>query len=217
MRRFWTAAEHALLDARYPHERTDKIAADLGRDVKAVYAMANCRGLRKTAVYLSSPEAHRFDGVKGIGTRFAKGLEPWNKGTHWTAGGRSAETRFRPGNYSARWDREAYCVGALRINSDGGLDMKVRDGLRAWMPLARWTWEQERGPIPKGMSVRYANGDTHDCRIENLYLATRADLMRANMLHNYPKHIALAIQAVGVLHRQINKRTGNGTKHRNAA
>lgn len=210
-RRFWTTAEHAALEARYPHERTDVIAADLGRDVRAVYAMASLRGLRKTAAYLASPDAHRLDGIKGMGTRFQMGHVTWNKGLAWDSGGRSHETRFRPGNVSKRWDREAYCIGALRINTDGGIDIRVREGLRAWEPFSRWTWEQERGPVPKGMVVRFRNGDTHDCRIDNLYLMSRVDLMRANTLHNYPKDIARAIQLVGALHRQINKRDRHGT------
>ncbi|MCC7041073.1 MAG: HNH endonuclease [Burkholderiales bacterium] len=216
-RRPWAPADFALLDARYPHERTDVLAAALGRPVKRVYAMAYLRGLRKSAAYLASPDAHRLDGIKGMRTRFAKGNVPWNQGTHWTAGGRSAETRFKPGNVSKRWDLAAYCVGALRINADGALEMKVREGSRSWISLARWTWERQRGPIPKNMAVRYNNGDTHDCRIENLRLCTRADLMRENTIHNYPKEIVLAVQLVGALHRQINRREGHGTKHREPA
>jgi hypothetical protein len=212
-RKFWSPAEYAALDARYPHERTDAIAKDLGRALKSVYAMASLRGLRKTAAYLASPDAHRLDGVKGMGTRFAKGLVPWNKGKAWDSGGRSHETRFTRGTIPP--NRQA--IGALRVSSDGVLDIKVRDGLRGWEPLSRWTWERERGPIPKGMAVRFRNGDPHDCQIDNLYLATRADLMRANTIHNYPKEVALAAQLVGALNRQINKRNRDGTKHRNAA
>lgn len=208
-RRFWTPAEYALLDSRYPHERTDVIAKDLGRALKSVYAMASLRGLHKTAAYLASPDAHRFDGVKGVGSRFAKGLVPWNKGMRWDSGGRSHATRFKPGTVPPNRQE----VGALRITSDGVLEIKARDGLRGWEPLSRWTWERERGPIPKGMAVRFRNGDPHDCQIDNLYLVTRADLMRANTMHNYPKEIALAIQLRGALNRQINKRNRNGARH----
>lgn len=35
-RRFWTSAEYALLDSRYPHERTDVIAKDLRFDSNAL-------------------------------------------------------------------------------------------------------------------------------------------------------------------------------------
>lgn len=214
MRRFWTAAEIAALRARYADELTATIAAGLGRDARGVYMKAHSLGLRKSAAFLAG--AGRF--LKGVrrspATEFQPGLTPWNKGTHWTAGGHSAETRFRKGNVSKRWDPEVYIIGALRINADGQIDMKVRTGLRAWDSLARWTWEHERGSIPKGYAVRFHNRDTHDCRIENLYLCSRGDLMRENTYHNYPKPIARAIQLRGALMRQINKREGHGKADR---
>jgi hypothetical protein len=214
VRRRWTDAEVATLRARYADELTATIAADMGRTAKHVYMKAHQLGLHKSAAFLAS--AGRF--LKGVrrspATEFAKGMTPWNKGTHYVAGGRSAETRFRKGNVSKRWDPEAYAIGALRINADGCLDMKVRTGPRAWDSLSRWTWEHERGPIPKGYAVRFHNRDTHDCRIENLYLTSRADLMRENTVHNYPKPIARAILMRGALMRQINKREGHGKADR---
>ena len=207
-RRYWTPAETRAVKRRYPHEPTADIARDLGRSVVTVYQRAALLGLSKTAAYLASPAAHRLDGVKGMGTRFQKGSTPWNKGTHWTAGGRSALTRFKPGNVSKRWDPEVYVIGALRINTAGGLDIKVRKGLRAWDSLARYVWTTERGPIPKGYVIRVKNGDQDDTRIENLECISRVENMRRNTYHRYGKEIARVIQLRGALTRQINKRTG---------
>lgn len=115
------------------------------------------------------------------------------------------ETQFKKGNVSKRWDPEIYIIGALRINSYNELDIKLRTGLRAWYSMARWTWETVRGPIPKGMVVRFRNGDKHDTRIENLRLGTRREVMLENTLHNYPKPIAAVIQLRGALNRRINR------------
>lgn len=209
MRRYWTNAEVSRLRKLYPHHPTAKVAAVFGRPIRAVYMKANGLGIRKGAAYLASPEAARLrrgDG-RGLASRFPKGHTPWNVGRKgWTAGGRSAETRFRKGNYSKRWDREIYCVGALRVNADGGLEIKVREGLRSWVSLARYVWEGERGRIPQGGVIRPLNGDPHDTRIENLRIGSRADLMRENTYHRYPKEIARLIQLRGALNRQINKR-----------
>ncbi len=204
-RRFWTPHEIRTLARYYPHRLTADVARRLKRQAPHVYAKASSLGLRKSAAFLASPAAHRLDGEKGRGTRFNHGHIPWNKGIAYEAGGRSIETRFKPGQRSVRWDSEIYCIGALRINSDGGLDMKLHDGPRCWQPLSRYVWATERGPIPRGLCVRFANGDGHDTRIENLYLATRANLMRANTVHNYPKPIALAVQLRGALNRRINR------------
>jgi len=206
-RRRWTAAEDRLLRKKYPHMPTADLVPMLpGRTLTTIYQHAKLIGLKKTQAYLNSPAAHRLDGVKGMGTRFQKGLEPWNKGTHWTAGGRSAETRFKKGNRSKRWDPEDYCVGALRISTDGELQIKFKEGARAWVRLARFVWETERGRIPENGVVRAINGDEDDCRIENLRLTTRKELMDENTYHKYPKEITSLIQLRGALQRQINKR-----------
>lgn len=210
-RKPWTTAEDRLIRQRFPHEPTvDLMPALPGRTLSTIYQRGYRLGLKKTAKYLASPAAHRLDGVKGMGSRFQKGQKAWNKGLHYMPGGRIRDGWFKKGQISVRWDQDAYCVGALRLNSDGGLDIKVlphgnRPGLYAWEPLARYVWRTERGPIPKGMAVRAINGDLDDTRIENLYLATRADLMRQNTIHNYPKPIARAVQLRGALNRKINR------------
>ena len=212
----WTAAEERVLRRRYPHDPTvDLLPALPGRTLTTVYQRANILGLRKTAEYFASPAAKRLDGVKGAATRYPKGHVPANKGLRrpgWFRG-RMRETQFKKGNYSKRWDRDAYCVGALRINTDGGLDIKVREGLRAWDSMARFTWETERGPIPRGHVVRAINGDPHDTRIENLRLATRGAVMRENTLHNYPKPLVQAIQLRGALNRRINDMEKERAEH----
>lgn len=218
MRKPWTAAEDRLLRAKYPHMQTKKLLPLLpGRLLTAIYQHARTIGLVKTPAYLASADACRLRSGKNVGSahRFPKGHEPWNAGMKgWQAGGRSKATQFKRGGHSARWDPEVYCVGSLRINTDGGLDIKVKEGLRAWEPLARYVWRTERGPIPKGSVIRFVNGDTHDTRASNLRLGSRADLMRENTLHRYPKDIARLIQLRGALNRQINKRTRNEQQHR---
>lgn len=211
----WSAADLRVLRKLYPNTPTKDIAAKLGRSLGPVYQTAARLGLKKSAAYLASPAASRLRRGDNVGAarRFPKGNVPWNKGVHWVAGGRSAETRFKPGQRSIRWPVEDYPIGALRINSDGGLDIKVREGLRAWDSMARWCWESERGPIPRGMVVRPINGDAHDTRIENLRLATRAEVMRDNTLHNYPKPIARAIQLRGALNRRINRLQREHAEH----
>lgn len=205
----WTKAEDRLLRAKYPHMQTAKLLPLLpGRTITTIYQHAMKLGLHKTAAYLASADACRLrrGGNVGSAHRFHSGQTPWNKGTHWTAGGRSALTRFKKGQRSARWPIEDYSIGALRINTDGQLDIKVKEGLRAWYSMARWVWMTERGPIPKNGVIRTLNGDQHDTRIENLRLTTRGELMRENTYHRYPKEIGRLIQLRGALQRQINKR-----------
>lgn len=214
-RRYWTKDEDRELRRRYPHEPTADIARDLKRGISAVYQRAITRGMRKTAAYLASPAAHRLDGVKGMGTRFQPGHQSWNKGTHWTAGGRSKLTRFKKGNWSKRWDMEAYALGALRITTDGYLLIKATPerSRHSWKLMARYVWETERGQIPPDHVIRFSNGDPHDTRIENLELITRAEHLARNWHRRYPLELRRLVQLRGALQRQINKREGKHEQH----
>ena len=195
--------------AKYPHMQTAKLVPMLpGRTLTTIYQHAANLGLKKSAAYLASAEAHQLNGKIGSAHRFQKGHVPANKGLRrpgWGPG-RMKETQFKKGSRSVRWDPEVYCVGALRINSDGYLDIKVREGLRAWERMSRWVWTAERGRIPKNGVIRAINGDEDDCRIENLRLTTRQQLMAEDTYHRYPQPIRRLIQLRGALNRQINKR-----------
>lgn len=213
----WSAADIAVLQRHYPDRKTALLAAELGLPVSSVYAKAAGLGLRKSAAFFESPDAYRLNGEIGRASRFPPGHVPWNAGKHYVAGGRSAQTRFKPGQVSARWDPQVYCVGALRVNADGGLDIKLRPGGRSWVAMSRWVWESERGPIPKGTLVRTINGDPHDARIENLRLATRREVMRENSLWNYPRPLAEVIQLRGALIRKLKRRKKNEQENHHAS
>lgn len=202
----------AMLRARYPHVHTRELARELGRAVHSVYNQAYILGLRKTPEYLGSPTAGRMRPGENrpamvIG-RFKSGQTPWNKGKHYVAGGRSAETRFKPGQVSKRWDPAIYCVGALRVTTDGVLMMKVAPdgGRESWQIMARWVWEQAHGPIPPKHVIRAKNGDAHDTRLENLELLSMTENARRNSVWTkYPREVAALVQLKGAITRVVNR------------
>lgn len=213
-RRLWTTREIALVRELYPHAPTSELAARLGRSITTVYQRAQLMGLRKSAEYLASPHACRLrrgDNV-GAASRYQKGHVPANKGLRrpgWGPG-RMKEHQFKKGQYpSARWDRDAYCIGALRINAAGYVDMKVRHapGAKAWRPLHRIMWEDVHGPVPRGFALRFKDGDptNFDSSLANLELISRADLCRRNSIHNLPPQLKGAITMLGALKRRINR------------
>lgn len=213
-RRPWTPSERAELRRRYKTESAAEIAIAMGRSLSAVYQETHKLGLRKSLAVVAQMARERSArlGHGGVAHRFQKGRPPWNAGIKGSTGTHPncVRTQFRKGNVSKRWDPEIYQVGALRLNSDGGIDMKVRPGgyiagNPVWVQLHRWTWERVHGPIPSGMVVRARDGDLHNTQIENLYLASRRDLMAVNMVHNLPKPLARAIQLRGALNRKINR------------
>jgi hypothetical protein len=192
-----------------------QLAKIFGRPINQVYAKATQMGLHKSAAYLAGPFAGRIRPDNDIGgkTRFKKGAVPRNKGLRrpgWSSG-RMRETQFKKGNRPLTW----VPIGSYRVTRDGYLDRKVADhppGLvyKNWVPVHRLVWIEHNGPIPHGHAVAFKPGQRttvlEEITVDRLELVSRAELMRRNTYHNYPKEIAQLIQLRGALNRQINKR-----------
>lgn len=103
--------------------------------------------------------------------RFEKGAESWNAGKKgWTAGGRSAETRFKKGHQS----NDLKPVGSTRICSkDGYVVVKVALPNK-WRLMHIVEWEKHHGPVPKGHRLWFKDNDRTNWHIDNLMLITRA-------------------------------------------
>lgn len=202
----WTKGERASLRLRYPNEPTANIARDLGRSVNSVYGKAYSMGLAKSAEYLAGPQAHRLDGKIGAAHRFPRGNTPWNKGTKFCAGGRSAETRFKKGNRPHTWAP----IGTERVTTkDQFLVRKVTDtGCQRvdWVPVHRLLWIEHHGPIPKNHVIAFRDGDKRNIVIENLECLTRRENMLRNTIHHYPKELADTMRLKGTVTRAINQR-----------
>lgn len=216
-RHAWTQADKALLRRLYPHKPTLAIAQRLQLPVGRVYAKAANMRLRKSAAFLASPAAHRLDGIIGRATRFQKGHVPANKGLRrpgW-APGRMAETQFKKGQLPANSDPDFHVLGALRVNTDGYIDMRVSFdiGAMGWKALHRILWEDEHGPVPKGYLLTFRDRDKLNVCLENLELISLADNCRRNSIHNLPAPLARAIQLRGALIRQINRKEKQHAQH----
>lgn len=216
-RHVWTAYEQALLCAYYHDTPTRGIAVALGLTEAQVYTQAHRLQLTKSRAlivetartYSSLPahESHR--------TRFQRGHAPWNKGTHWTAGGRSAETRFKAGRLNGRAAAQVAPLGAHRI-VNGNLERKVTTLSGAphlrWHPVHRLVWIAANGPVPPGHLVVFRPGmHTNveaEITLDRLELITYAENMRRNSIHTLlPPELARVAQLRGALTRQINRRS----------
>jgi hypothetical protein len=216
-RRPWSPAEVDLLAAMYPDCHSADVGAWLDRPTGQVYRAAARHGLHKSAEYLASDTACRIQRGKQhpsmIASRFQKGLEPWNKGTHYVAGGRSAETRFKPGRRPEH-SRNYRPIGSLRITRDGSLERKVTDDqsvypARRWVSVARLVWEAERGSITAGHLVAFKPGmhttKADELTVERLECITRGENARRNHPRSKSPELARLVQLKGAITRQVNR------------
>ena len=191
----WTYADDHVLRGLYATDATARqIAEVMCRTRAAIKGRITKLGLKK-------PE-----GVTNSGC-FVKGHPSWNKGKRFEPGGRSAETRFKPGNKPHTWRP----VGHERITPDGYRERKIADTgctRRDYVGLHVLLWREHRGDVPEGCAIVFINGDKTDIRIDNLECVTRRELMRRNSVHTrYPEAVRQLVQLRGAITRQINKRT----------
>ena len=206
----WTAEQEAILRARYPHEKTERLVEALGHSISSIYQRAANLGLRKTPEFLASPHARRLDGKIGAAGRFKKGHQAWNAGMKGLQIG-GVSTQFKPGHRGGKAVELYQPIGAERISKDGYLQRKINDDMplqKRWRGVHILVWEAATGPLPEGHAVSFRDGNKQNTALDNLELVTRAELMTRNSIHNLPEELKDVIRLNGVIRRKIN-----GTRH----
>jgi hypothetical protein len=206
MKHTWTRDDQSWLRANYDEYTAAECAEALGFSVTAVQNKAHELGLRKSREWIAERARLRTSSdPRCRRTQFNAGQTPWNRGTNWTAGGRSAETRFKPGAMTGAARANYLPVGTVRI-ADGQLQRKVTDDpslypARRWVAVQRLVWEAAHGPIAAGKTVAFRPGmkTTVEAEItlDRLELVSRADLMHRNTIR---RPAAAGHQARGVPH-----------------
>ena len=205
----WTQQEIDTLTRMYPNHYAREIAGILGRGISSIHCKARALGIESS---LEKNQRAGYEGSKSpssIASRFPKGHTPVNKGKRVSPEtyAKCQPTMFKNGHTPVN-HRE---VGSERINVDGYIEIKVAEPNR-WRLKHRIIWEQVNGAIPKGYNVQFKNHNRQDCRIENLYLISKAEQMAKenSFWAKYPKEIQEIIHLKGVVNRAIHKVEKNG-------
>lgn len=212
LRRQWSAGEDRSLCELYPGTPMPELLRLFGGTASAIYQRARTLGVKRSDAYLASAHGCRLrqDDNPGVATRFVKGHTSWNKGVSYTAGGRSAETRFKAGRKPHTWNP----VGHERLTKDGYLQRKVTD--TGYTPndyrmVHHLLWETVHSPIPPGHCLIFKDRDKANIVLDNLELITRAENCRRNSIHRYPPELKDIIRLQKKLERTIRKRTDEQT------
>ena len=215
--RIWSAEAIARLRELYPDTYAKDIARALRCSRRRIYQKAAQLGLSKSAAFRERELARTAGKLRIVGARhrFPKGHVPANKGLRrpgWHAG-RMRETQFKKGQFPVNRDPDFYVIGALRVNTDGYIDMRTSfaAGASGWTPLHRVLWQDAHGPVPKGHCLIFKDRDQLNVCIENLELITRAENCRRNSIHNLPTSLKLTIHALGQLKRRIREKQDRGS------
>ncbi len=207
----WTAPMLATLNELYPYMRSHDIAERLGIRRQQVLDKAWRLGLKKTKEAIAHMAKLAMDDPNHPGRRhqFHAAQTPWNKGTHFQAGGRSVETQFKAGTRHGTAAYNWQPIGSERITKDGYLQRKLTDtGVtrRDYVSVHWIIWQEAGRTVPAGHALIFKDGNKRNLTLDNLELISRADLMRRNSVHNYGPEIAQIHQLQGVITRRINQR-----------
>ena len=157
-------------------------------------------------------------GIKsGVTGWYRKGHPPGNKGKTIDeymapeAAAKVRQTAFRKGHRPAN----ELPVGTIVVRGNDKL-IKVSDEgsiWERWKYLGRYIWEQNNGPIPKGMCITFRDGDNMNCELSNLMMVTREECAQLTHLHYRFKDPDLTDTALAVIRvRNKAKEIRKGSK-----
>lgn len=205
----WTQEEIEILSRLYPNHYAREIAGILGRGISSIHCKAQALGIESSKEKIQRTGYEASKSPASIAARFPKGHIPDNKGKRVSPEtyAKCQPTMFKKGQTPLN-HRE---VGSERVNVYGYIEIKVAEPNR-WRLKHRVIWEQVNGAIPKGFNVQFKNHNPLDCRIENLYLISKAEQMAKenSFWAKYPKEIQEIIHLKGVVNRAIHKAEKNG-------
>lgn len=201
--RFYTIDEDQYLSNNYLNQTLTQMAVQLNRSIGSIYG----RLLKLNLIVPDDIKHERKltglrEGWKNQDTRFQKGATPWNKGKKGLQIGGVA-TQFKKGNepkntkqngvITTRWDKTKRPYKFIRISKGH------------WEEYHRYLWEHNFGKLKPTDVVRFKDGNTLNCVIENLELVSRQQHMVLNSFMRYPEEVRDIIRVKAVLTRHINK------------
>ncbi|MDE2325345.1 MAG: HNH endonuclease [Betaproteobacteria bacterium] len=209
----WTPSQLEQLRLLYPDSTCYEVAAAIGRSQKSVYTKAKSLGLHKSDAFLASERSGRIQRGKQhpsmIASQFRPGFIPWNKGTHFVAGGRSAETRFKAG----QMPHNTSAVGDYRLNKEGHLQRKIGttkgSNSKRWRGVAELIWCEANGPLPPKHLVVFRPGlftnKLEEITLERIECISMAENARRNHPRSKSPELAKLVQLKGAITRQVNR------------
>lgn len=203
---FRTDAEKEIVIQLYPNTKNSEIIKIIGcHTEKSVWTIAKKLGVKKSPEYLRLMGG-QLDGVRGTASRFKPGNKPWLTGQKLP--GKTSITSFVKGQRPANW----MPLGARRINSEGVLERKIKEGPNGamnWEAEHRLVWKDANGLIPKNHCIAFKPDKFSNVleliTLDAIELLTRKEVMLRNSIWAKNPELAKLYQLKGQITRQVNR------------
>lgn len=185
-RKKWTETEKEDFKSIYADTQNDELAKKYNCSIYSVQKLAHALGLKKSYAFKMSFITDKFLEA-GKKTRFNPGNVSFNKGKKMEdfLSPEQIEilkkNQYKKGQVPHNWKP----LGFERVTKDGYIEVKVRDEygekrVKNFELKHRLLWEEINGPVPKGMMVKFKDGNKENIVIENLFLASMCE----NLIEN---------------------------------
>jgi hypothetical protein len=201
-----------IIRQRFPHERTQGIADDLGLTYSQVANRAFTMRLKKTLEFKKSKSSGRHNLIEGGKKfRFKKGNVPFNKGKEMSAEvyEKVKATMFKKGNRPYNWKPDGSIVERKDTDQNGRVYLYYKVSDANWILYHNKVWIEHNGAIPKKSIVRFIDGNTRNCDISNLEMISMRDNMDRNTIQRFPEEIKQIIKLTTKLNKTINGKKQN--------
>jgi len=177
-----------IIRERFPNERTQDLANELGLTYSQVANRAHSMGLKKSEEFKQSDKSGRHNLIEDVYDKvkhsmFKKGHRPHN----WKADGSIVERNDKTGRLY--------------------LYFKIKDS--HWILYHNKIWMDHHGPIPAKHIISFKDGNTLNCDISNLEMLSMAENARRNTIHRFPDDVKEVIRLKAKLTKKIKQ---NGKK-----
>ena len=201
-----------IIRQRFPHERTQGIADDLGLTYSQVANRAYSMGIKKTLEFKKSESSGRHNLLEGGKKfRFTPGHTPFNKGKEMPAEtyDKVKATMFKKGNRPYNWKPDGTIVARKDADQSGRVYMYYKVADSKWILYHNKVWIDHNGPIPNKSIVRFIDGNTKNCDISNLEMVSMKENMLRNSIQRFPEEIQQIIKLTTKLNKTINGKKQN--------
>lgn len=198
-----------IIRERFPNEKTQNLADELGLTYSQLANRAFKMGLKKSDEFKLSEKSGRHNLIEGgKKTRFKPGNIPFNKGIKMPNHiyDKVKNTMFKKGNRPQNWKPDGSIVERNDKSGRTYLYYKVKDS--HWILYHNKIWIDHYGKIPSKHIILFKDGNTLNCDINNLELISMAENVKKNSIHRFPEELKEVIK----LKQKLNKKINNGKK-----
>jgi hypothetical protein len=201
-----------IIRQRFPHEKTQGIADDLGLTYSQVANRAFSMGLKKTLEFKRSESSGRQNLLRaGAKFRFTPGHTPFNKGKEMPTEvyDKVKATMFKKGNRPHNWKPDGTIVERKDADQSGRVYLYYKIADSKWILYHNKIWIDANGPIPDKHIVTFIDGNTRNCQLDNLQCISMKDNLIRNSIHRFPEEIKEVIKLTIKINKTINGKKQN--------